>query len=95
MNCFCGKPTIVRTSWTNTNPRRRFRCCSQSTCPIFAWVDPPMCARVVSIIHGLLRSRTALEESLNAMVAGNRKLKIWLICSWLFFVLLLDVMGVF
>ncbi|GKC53300.1 hypothetical protein Tco_1076045 [Tanacetum coccineum] len=36
-----------------------------------------MCARVVSIIPGLLRSRNALEESLHAMAAGNRRPKIW------------------
>ncbi|GJY72481.1 putative ribonuclease H-like domain-containing protein [Tanacetum coccineum] len=81
MNCFCGNPTVIRTSWTDTNPGRRFRSCSTNTCPIFSWVDPPMCARAMAIIPGLLRSRNALQSSLNAMESGNRRLKICLICT--------------
>ncbi|PWA47056.1 zinc finger, GRF-type [Artemisia annua] len=89
MNCFCGNPTIVRTSWTNINPGRRFRCCPQigTYCPFFSWVDPPMCARAMAIIPGLLASRNALEQSVNAMAVANRRLKIWLICSWIFFMI--------
>ncbi|PWA46807.1 hypothetical protein CTI12_AA505100 [Artemisia annua] len=56
-------------------------------CPFFSWVDPPMCARAVAIIPGLLASRNALEQSLNAMAGANRRLKIWLICSWIFFMI--------
>ncbi|GJX04428.1 hypothetical protein Tco_0190344 [Tanacetum coccineum] len=82
MNCFCGNPTVIRTSWTDTNPGRRFRSCSTNTCPIFSWVDPPMCARAMAIIPGLLRSRNALQSALNAMESGNRRLKICLICSF-------------
>ncbi|GJU03537.1 hypothetical protein Tco_1113875, partial [Tanacetum coccineum] len=59
---------------TDTNPGRQFRSCSTNTCPIFSWVDPPMCARAMVIIPGLLRSRNALQSSLNAMESGNRRL---------------------
>ncbi|GKD30889.1 hypothetical protein Tco_1529032 [Tanacetum coccineum] len=91
MNCFCGNPTIVRTSWTDTNPGRRFRCCSSSSCPIFSWVDPPMCARAVAIIPGLLRSRNALESSLNAMQDEDEDVAN--LQLGFFLVLLLDVMA--
>ena len=29
-NCFCGHPAIIRTSWTQTNPGRRFYCCART-----------------------------------------------------------------
>ncbi|KAL4585615.1 hypothetical protein LXL04_010238 [Taraxacum kok-saghyz] len=56
--CYCGRVAIVRTSWTDTNPGRRFHCCPKqvSRCAFFAWLDPPMCARYAMIIHGLLRN---------------------------------------
>lgn len=58
MSCFCGNPAVVRTSWTNINPGRRFQACSQVPgCGFFVWVDPPMCARAIAIIPGLLRTR--------------------------------------
>ncbi|MFS7970492.1 putative transcription factor GRF family [Helianthus anomalus] len=27
--CACGSATIIRTSWTATNPGRRFHCCAR------------------------------------------------------------------
>ena len=29
-NCFCGTPAIIRTSWTQANPGRRFYCCART-----------------------------------------------------------------
>ncbi|GJR19132.1 hypothetical protein Tco_0967659 [Tanacetum coccineum] len=68
-------------------------------CGFFDWFDPPMCARSTQIIPGLLRSRNLLEESrnvlqesmnvlqesMNSMQAANRRLKIWLVSSWVVF----------
>ncbi|KAK4415017.1 hypothetical protein Salat_2608800 [Sesamum alatum] len=56
--CICGNETVVRTSWTNNNPGRRFRACAGyngSYCGSFEWVDPPMCRRARDVIPGLLR----------------------------------------
>ncbi|GJS37276.1 hypothetical protein Tco_0535658 [Tanacetum coccineum] len=63
---------MIRTSWTNRNPSRRFYGCPtlSPTCVNFIrWFDPPMCQRYVQIIPGLLRTRNKLEEIL-AMVMG-------------------------
>ncbi|PWA98183.1 hypothetical protein CTI12_AA021530 [Artemisia annua] len=51
MSCFCGNHAIVRTSWTDTNPGRRFWSCPQigTNCGFFLWLDPPMCVRSRSI----------------------------------------------
>ncbi|PWA56411.1 zinc finger, GRF-type [Artemisia annua] len=57
--CACGLQCVVRTSWTNRNPGRRFY-----SCPLIGWVDPLMCDRSLDIIPGLLRNRDALEDAL-------------------------------
>ncbi|PWA37223.1 zinc finger, GRF-type [Artemisia annua] len=63
VNCFCGNQAVMRTSWTHTNPGRRFWSCAQivTNCGFFLWFDPPMCARARAIIPGLLTARNALE----------------------------------
>ncbi|PWA89653.1 zinc finger, GRF-type [Artemisia annua] len=65
--CACGLQCVVRTSWTNRNPGRRFYSCPtyNSSCPFIGWVDPPMCDRSLDIIPGLLRTRDALEDALD------------------------------
>nr|GEW70895.1 zinc finger, GRF-type [Tanacetum cinerariifolium] len=71
----CGLEAVIRTSWTNRNPCRRFYGCPtlSPTCVNFLrWYDPPMCQRSVQIILGLLRSRNELEEIL-AMVEEKRR----------------------
>ncbi|KAK4435697.1 hypothetical protein Salat_0733200 [Sesamum alatum] len=55
--CKCGNDLTVRTSWTNSNPGRRFRGCSGDTgvyCGVFEWIDPPMCRRAKDVIPDLL-----------------------------------------
>ncbi|PWA86496.1 zinc finger, GRF-type [Artemisia annua] len=63
VNCFCGNQAVMRTSWTYTNPGRRFWSCGQivTNYGYFLWIDPPMCARARAIIPGLLTARNALE----------------------------------
>ncbi|PWA37589.1 zinc finger, GRF-type [Artemisia annua] len=93
VNCNCQPPrqAVIRTSWTQRNPGRRFYCCSQivTDCGYFDWLDPPMCARSVQIIPGLLASRNVLEESLRTMAAANGRLKMCLVLSWVFFIFFL------
>ncbi|PWA34818.1 zinc finger, GRF-type [Artemisia annua] len=90
VTCFCGNEAVLRTSWTNTNPGRRFWSCSQSVpnCGFFLWFDPPMCVRSRAIIPGLLTSRNLLQERLNTLASANRRLKMWMICSWLLFIVM-------
>ncbi|PWA62918.1 zinc finger, GRF-type [Artemisia annua] len=88
VTCFCGNEAVLCTSWTNTNPGRRFWSFAQSVpnCGFFLWFDPPMCVCSRAIIPGLLTSRNQLQERLNTMAFANRRLKIWLICSWFLFI---------
>ncbi|XP_058194354.1 uncharacterized protein LOC131311052 [Rhododendron vialii] len=63
--CYCGKVGKTTTSWTDSNPGRRFIGCERygkdGACGFFVWVDPPMCARSRVVIPGLLRSIGRLE----------------------------------
>ncbi|PWA64229.1 zinc finger, GRF-type [Artemisia annua] len=67
--CTCGKPAVVKTSWTNRNPGRSFFGCPTigSNCPFLGWLDPPMCPRSVYIIPGLLRRINAFEVLLKSL----------------------------
>ncbi|GKD51160.1 hypothetical protein Tco_1280136 [Tanacetum coccineum] len=62
----CGSVGVIRTSWTSTNPGRRFFGCSKrgTNCGIIDWYDPPMCDRAVQIIPGLLRRINHLQQTL-------------------------------
>nr|KAJ0206247.1 hypothetical protein LSAT_V11C500249780 [Lactuca sativa] len=82
--CFCGKMAIIRTSWTDKNPGRRFCGCPTegSKCRFIGWYDGPMCERSNAIIPGLLRT-------INKVKAHTTRLKIYLLCSWIFFVYVL------
>ncbi|GJZ18423.1 hypothetical protein Tco_0554546 [Tanacetum coccineum] len=64
----CNAHSVIRTSWTAINPRRRFYCFSGSCC-IIDWYDQPMCPRVVQIIPRLLRSMNELQARSNELQA--------------------------
>ncbi|GKD00576.1 zinc finger, GRF-type containing protein [Tanacetum coccineum] len=84
-HCACGLEAVIRTSWTNRNPCRRFYDCPtlSPTCVNFLrWYDPSMCQRSVQIIPGLLRSRNELEEIVAMVEEKRRKLLKFLIISW-------------
>ncbi|KAK6148207.1 hypothetical protein DH2020_019119 [Rehmannia glutinosa] len=57
--CHCGRNSIVKTSWTNLNPGRRYKACTKfrevGGCHYFSWIDSPMCSRAQQIIPGLLK----------------------------------------
>ncbi|KAL0404488.1 UNVERIFIED_CONTAM: hypothetical protein Sradi_2089600 [Sesamum radiatum] len=74
--CLCGFEVVVRTSWTNSNPGRRFRGCpgdNGSYCRVFQWVDPPMCRRAKEIIPDLLSRINDQERQLNEYRQSNFK----------------------
>ncbi|PWA51551.1 zinc finger, GRF-type [Artemisia annua] len=71
VTCNCGKQATIKTSWTNSNPGRRFYCCP--TCGFIEWTDPPMCFRAVDVIPGLLRARSDLEEDLEEQLMLMRE----------------------
>uniref|UniRef100_A0A5B7ACY3 GRF-type domain-containing protein n=1 Tax=Davidia involucrata TaxID=16924 RepID=A0A5B7ACY3_DAVIN len=94
--CHCGKRAIIRTSWTDLNPGRRFHGCEKSGdhsgCGFFNWYDPPICNRARQVIPGLLRSMTRLEievsrlqNQVSRLRAKEKRLWAFLVLSWLFF----------
>ncbi|KAL2545871.1 uncharacterized protein Fot_15104 [Forsythia ovata] len=60
--CYCGQFSVIKTSWTENNPSRRFRGCTfygrPDACDYFSWVDPPPHPRYKVVINGLLRKAT-------------------------------------
>nr|KAJ0185615.1 hypothetical protein LSAT_V11C900490130 [Lactuca sativa] len=98
--CFCKKWAIVRTSWTNNNPGRRFWGCPDpnSSCGFIGWHDEPMCARSKVIIPGLLgtinKLRKAIddikeqaskhEKAMEKIKEEETMLRYYLVYSWIF-----------
>ncbi|PWA84898.1 zinc finger, GRF-type [Artemisia annua] len=86
--CQCGLPTVLRTSWTATNPGRRFHCCpkiGQDSCGFNGFYDPPMCPRLVQIIPGLLRNINHVQEVATNNERRATTFKNLLLLSWLVF----------
>ncbi|KAH7834061.1 hypothetical protein Vadar_012358 [Vaccinium darrowii] len=69
----CGNLREMHTSWTTINPERRFISCPNDSCKDFAWFDPPMCARSVQIIPGLLRRGNRMEAKITRSKAREKK----------------------
>ncbi|KAM7511120.1 hypothetical protein LguiB_009995 [Lonicera macranthoides] len=84
--CFCGYPSILKTSWTDSNPGRRFLGCSrfgsQHGCGFFLWIDPPMCARSLQIISGLLRRTSNLQDMIERVKRREKWPWVLLCFSW-------------
>ncbi|KAL8240885.1 hypothetical protein R6Q59_014240 [Mikania micrantha] len=72
--CHCGRFVIVRTSWTDQNPGRRFYSCPMqgTKCQFIGWVDPPMCPRSKEIIPGLLKSKNKVDLDMKTLEAKIR-----------------------
>ncbi|KAH7843116.1 hypothetical protein Vadar_012791 [Vaccinium darrowii] len=78
----CGTQKLIQTSWTDRNLGRRFISCPKNGCDEFAWLDPPMCRRSVRIIPGLLKKVNRLEMEAARAKAGEKKMKMYLVASW-------------
>ncbi|KAK4432748.1 hypothetical protein Salat_1037000 [Sesamum alatum] len=93
VDCYCGRRAVVRTSWTEVNPGRRFNACrdyNRGGCGFFDWEDPPMCRRARAIIPRLLRKKNEMEQEIMKLKCSKKKLwkvilllfGVWLICIW-------------
>ncbi|KAG8377439.1 hypothetical protein BUALT_Bualt08G0033000 [Buddleja alternifolia] len=91
--CYCRRLAVIRCSWTDANPGRRFYSCelhrNAGGCGFFVWLDPPMCERSRNVIPGLLGSTERLQVELQ--IARRREKRVWIavVISWLIFVLLI------
>ncbi|PWA42920.1 zinc finger, GRF-type [Artemisia annua] len=85
----CNAIGIIKTSWTDINPERRFYCCSKrgTNHGIIDWYDPPICERAAQIIPELLRNMNSLQASVARYQGEARRMKIMLGCTWLVLVL--------
>ncbi|KAH0686885.1 hypothetical protein KY284_017438 [Solanum tuberosum] len=76
--CQCGVIVEMKTSWTQSNPGRRFPCCKTSKarggCGYFRWYDDEMPAQARRVIWGLLKRVKTYE------LERNRSRKVWMIC---------------
>ncbi|KAJ9543462.1 hypothetical protein OSB04_023169 [Centaurea solstitialis] len=90
VTCPCGADAIIRTSWTTSNPGRRFYCCSRTVrcCGFICWMDQPLDSRSIDVVRGLLRSKKNIEEAYAVAVQESRILKIILAFSWILFVIM-------
>ncbi|KAH0711449.1 hypothetical protein KY289_007408 [Solanum tuberosum] len=76
--CQCRVVVEMKTSWTQSNPVRRFLCCKTSKardgCRYFRWYDDEMPAQARRVIWGLLKRVKTYE------LERNRSRKVWMIC---------------
>ncbi|KAG5618107.1 hypothetical protein H5410_017931 [Solanum commersonii] len=67
--CQCGVVVEMKTSWTQSNSRRRFLCCKTSKarggCGYFRWYDDEMSAQDRRVIWGLLKRVNTYELERN------------------------------
>ncbi|KAK9082608.1 hypothetical protein Scep_029079 [Stephania cephalantha] len=97
--CYCGQPAVVFTSWTTTNPGRRFygyrKYEHRSGCEYFNWLDPEMTNRATIVINGLLRKldRIESEKRLEDEFKGRRKLNGCSVACWLCLVVVVLLFG--
>ncbi|CAN1126837.1 DNA-(apurinic or apyrimidinic site) endonuclease 2 [Linum perenne] len=74
--CRCNEASVLRTSWTEDNPGRRFFTCSRryqvskGKCGFFLWVDDPIEDRAKEVINGLLRKLNRYERQMRTHRGG-------------------------
>ncbi|KAL2550805.1 uncharacterized protein Fot_12335 [Forsythia ovata] len=88
--CYCGEVPILKTSWTEMNPGRRFWGCrfygKVGACDFFEWGDPAPHARYKSVMNGLLRKKSEAEEEIVKMgrTMRNWKIALWVVLMFIF-----------
>ncbi|CAN1122968.1 hypothetical protein LINPERPRIM_LOCUS2978 [Linum perenne] len=67
---------VIRTSWTESNPRRRFFGCAMygrvGACNFFRWADPELDEHIKHIVVGLLWKIRDIERVNRRPNVGNR-----------------------
>jgi hypothetical protein len=77
--CYCGLTSYMKTSWTETNPGRRYYGCPKfrvgTHCKFFEWVDKDeVDARSRQIIPELRARNIRLESELRTKFANDNRL---------------------
>ncbi|CAN1802370.1 hypothetical protein LINPERHAP1_LOCUS23347 [Linum perenne] len=74
--CRCNELSVLRTSWTEDNPGRRFFTCSRryevskAKCDFFMWADDSIEGRAKEVINGLLRKLNQYERQMRTQRSG-------------------------
>ncbi|PQQ11973.1 uncharacterized protein Pyn_05038 [Prunus yedoensis var. nudiflora] len=91
-HCYCGRLARLQTSWTESNPLRRFFR-GKSSCGFFVWVDIEMPRRERALMAWLLRTKREVEDQIVRARAREKKLWIALFMSWAFVFMLNGKLG--
>ncbi|KAJ9561245.1 hypothetical protein OSB04_006405 [Centaurea solstitialis] len=92
---------MIRTSWTTSNPGRRFHCCSRT---VSVQLGKVMGFDHVNLFVGwnnhwirvrLILSKKNIEEAYALAVEESRKLKIILAFSWISFICIVSILSPF
>ncbi|RAL52227.1 hypothetical protein DM860_016076 [Cuscuta australis] len=74
----CGKDMKMLTSWTKSNPGRRFWTCAGNgtrKCKSWDWIDPEICDRAKKIIPGLLDKINEKDREMEKLKNRNKQKK--------------------
>ncbi|CAI0454309.1 unnamed protein product, partial [Linum tenue] len=88
-NCRCGEVAVLRTSWAEANPGRRFYGCRKyggsNACNYFRWADPALDEHVKQVIRGLNRRIHELERknSHSSVYEGSMKLGVMILAIFI------------
>ncbi|CAN1812209.1 hypothetical protein LINPERHAP1_LOCUS26467 [Linum perenne] len=75
--CRCHDASVLRTSWTEDKPGRRFFTCSrryqvsEAKCDFFKWANDPIEDRPKEVINGLMRKLNQYERQLRQQRGGS------------------------
>ncbi|KAK6152273.1 hypothetical protein DH2020_014908 [Rehmannia glutinosa] len=86
LRCYCGYELRIHTSWTKSNPGRRFISCPErgvNKCGFFKWIDDDNCDRSRNIISGLLDKLKLARTELASTRQHVQFLKKMVMISWI------------
>ncbi|XP_060190922.1 uncharacterized protein LOC132620262 [Lycium barbarum] len=89
--CRCGFPAVVRISWSDDNPGKRFWGCQnykvkgRSSCKFFDWYEPPFLEQANGVIWGLLKKKNKYEQELKWSKTLKICLCISVLCNLMFY----------
>ncbi|KAL6559253.1 hypothetical protein OROHE_006622 [Orobanche hederae] len=77
--CECNKTVVLKTSWTDEDPGRRFETCAKLgrgvCCAHWNWFDPETCPRSKQVIPGLLQLINEKDEIIEELL--EEKADLW------------------
>ena len=85
--CPCGERRVIRTSWTSSNPGRKFWSCDNQSCNrTFEWIEEEVHERARRTIAGLLTSKCRLKIELERSKKSEKRL--WLAVIFLILIII-------